>query len=53
MIYRESESELIQLIEKKGIWMTPYYPLVAGKVCRLWDEDTKRNKNDPINKAIS
>ena len=49
MIYRESERELVQLIEEEGISMTPYLPLAAGRVCRMWDEDTTRNKNDPCN----
>ena len=49
MIYRESERELVQLIEEEGISMTPYLPLAAGRVCRMWDEDTTRNKNDPFN----
>ena len=30
--------------------MTPYSPLAAGRVCRLYtDEKTKRSSNDPIN----
>ena len=30
--------------------MTPYLPLAAGRVFRMWDENTKRNNNDPYNK---
>ena len=31
--------------------MTPYLPLAAGRVCRMWDEDTLRNKNDIYNQS--
>ena len=50
MIYREDERDLVQLIEEEGMLMTPYLPLAAGRVCRMWDEDTKRFNNDPYNK---
>ena len=50
MIYREDERDLVQLVEEEGMLMTPYLPLAAGRVCRMWDEDTKRNKNDSYNK---
>ena len=50
MIYREDERDLVQLLEEEGMLMTPYLPLAAGRVCRMWDEDTKRNNNDPYNK---
>ena len=50
MIYREDERDLVQLIEEEGMLMTPYLPLAAGRVCRMWEEDTKRYNNDPYNK---
>ena len=50
LIYREEEREMIQLLEEENIVMTPYSPLAAGRVCRLYtDEKTKRSSNDPIN----
>ena len=40
----------MQLLEEEKIVMTPYSPLAAGRVCRLYnDEKTKRSSNDPIN----
>ena len=50
MIYREDERDLVQLIEEEGMQMTPYLPLAAGRVCRMWDEDTKRFNTDAYNK---
>ena len=50
LIYREEEREMFQLLEEEKIVMTPYSPLAAGRVCRLYtDEKTKRSSNDPIN----
>ena len=50
LIYREEEREMFQLLEEEKIVMTPYNPLAAGRVCRLYtDEKTKRGSNDPIN----
>ena len=46
IIYREDERELEQLIEEEGMSMTPYSPLAAGRVCRMWDDDTLRSKTD-------
>ena len=50
MIYREDERDLVQLIEEEGMQMTPYLPLAAGRVSRMWDEDTKRFNTDAYNK---
>ena len=50
IIYREDERDLAQLVEEEGMLMTPYLPLAAGRVCRMWDEDTERNKTDIYNK---
>ena len=50
LIYREEEREMFQLLEEEKIVMTPYSPLAAGRVCRLYtDEKTKRSSDDPIN----
>ena len=50
LIYREEEREMMQLLEEEKIVMTPYSPLAAGRVCRLYtDEKTKRFSNDPVN----
>ena len=50
LIYREEEREMFQLLEEEKIVMTPYSPLAAGRVCRLYtDEKTKRSSNDPGN----
>ena len=50
LIYREEEREMMQLLEEEKMVMTPYSPLAAGRVCRLYtDEKTKRSSNDPVN----
>ena len=50
LIYREEEREMFQLLEEEKIVMTPYSPLAAGRVCRLYtDEKTKRSSDDPGN----
>ena len=50
LIYREEKREMMQLLEEEKIVMTPYSPLAAGRVCRLYtDEKTKRSSNDPGN----
>ena len=41
---------MMQLLEEEKMVMTPYSPLAAGRVCRLYtDEKTKRSSNDPGN----
>ena len=51
IIYREDERDLTQLIEEEGMSMTPFSPLAAGRVCRMWtDENSKRAKEDVISK---
>ena len=51
IIYREDERELTQLVEEEGMSMTPYSPLAAGRVCRMWtDENSKRSSEDKISK---
>ena len=50
LIYREEEREMVQLLEEEKMVMTPYSPLAAGRVCRLYtDEKTKRSSYDPNN----
>ena len=50
IIYREDERELTQLIEEEGMSMTPYSPLAAGRVCRMWTDGTKRGETDQFAK---
>ena len=51
IIYREEEREMIQLLEEEKMVMTPYSPLAAGRVCRMWeDNDSERYKVDNGNK---
>ena len=50
LIYREEEREMFQLLEEEKMVMTPYSPLAAGRLCRLYtDEKTKRSSDDPTN----
>ena len=51
IIYREDERDLTQLIEEEGMSMTPFSPLAAGRVCRMWtDENSQRAKEDKISR---
>jgi aryl-alcohol dehydrogenase-like predicted oxidoreductase len=51
IIYREEEREMFQLLEEEKMVMTPYSPLAAGRVCRMWeDNDSERYKVDQGNK---
>ena len=53
IIYREDEIELAQLLEEEGMVMTPFSPLAAGRVCRMWeDNESKRSNEDNIAKFI-
>ena len=52
IIYREDERDLVQLLEEEGMSMTPFSPLAAGRVCRLWtDENSKRSNEDRVAKV--
>ena len=52
IIYREDEIELAQLLEEEGMVMTPFSPLAAGRVCRMWeDKNSKRSNEDKIAKV--
>ena len=51
IIYREEEREMFQLLEEEKMVMTPYSPLAAGRVCRMWEDDnSERYKVDFGNK---
>ena len=53
IIYREDERDLVQLVEEEGMSMTPYSPLAAGRLCRMWDEnDTERGQKDRFVKTL-
>ena len=42
---------MFQLLEEEKMVMTPYSPLAAGRVCRMWeDNDSERYKVDQGNK---
>ncbi|QCX34495.1 aldo/keto reductase [Caloramator sp. E03] len=47
LIYREDERELIPICKQQNVALTPYSPLVAGRLSRLeWKADTKRSQTD-------
>ena len=51
IIYREEEREMFQLLEEEKMVMTPYSPLAAGRVCRMWeDNESERFKVDAGNR---
>ena len=50
LIYREDERELIQLLEEENVHMTPYSPLAAGRLSRLWDNGSVRFQTDQFPK---
>ena len=43
IIYREEEREMFQLLEEEKMVMTPYSPLAAGRVCRMWQDDIPKD----------
>ena len=44
---------MVQLIEEEGMSMTPYSPLAAGRVCRMWDDNnTERGQKDLFVKKL-
>lgn len=52
LLYREDERELIPICRQMGVYLTPYSPLAAGRLCRKeWHTDTKRSLTDKV--AIS
>lgn len=46
LIYREDERELMPVCREQGVALTPYSPLAAGRLARLWSSDTLRGKTD-------
>ena len=41
----------MQLLEEEKMVMTPYSPLAAGRVCRMWESDeSERYKGDVVNR---
>ena len=50
LIYREDERELIKLLEEENVHMTPYSPLAAGRLSRLWDNGSVRFQTDQFPK---
>ena len=48
---KPDERELTQLVEEEGMSMTPYSPLAAGRVCRMWTDKTKRCETDKTAKV--
>ena len=46
LLYREDERELIPICKEQGVALTPYSPLAAGRLSRIWSADTLRSKTD-------
>lgn len=46
LIYREEEREMMKLLIEENVSSTPYSPLAAGRLARLWDSNTKRDLID-------
>ena len=53
LIYREEEREMFKLLKEEGLSSTPYSPLAAGRLARLWDGDTLRSKLDNVGRVLS
>ena len=41
---------MFQLLEEEKMVSTPYSPLAGGRVCRMWEGDTKRSETDKSGK---
>ena len=39
---------MAQLLEEEGMSMTPFSPLAAGRVCRLWGSESARAQMDKV-----
>ena len=50
LLYREEEREMLPLCRAKGIGVTPYSPLAAGRLARDWNSTSKRAESDFIAK---
>lgn len=49
LIYREDERELIPICKEMGVSLTPYSPLVAGRLSRVdRNYESKRNREDKV-----
>lgn len=46
LIYREEEREMMKLLKEENVSSTPYSPLAAGRLARLWGSDTRRSQID-------
>ena len=46
LLYREDERELIPICKEQGVALTPYSPLAAGRLSRIWSVDTLRSQTD-------
>lgn len=46
LLYREDERELIPICKEQGVVLTPYSPLAAGRLSRVWSADTLRSQTD-------
>lgn len=46
LLYREDERELIPICREQGVVLTPYSPLAAGRLSRMWAADTLRSQTD-------
>ncbi|MCU6791816.1 aldo/keto reductase [Paenibacillus sp. WQ 127069] len=52
LLYREEEREMLPLCKDEGIGVTPYLPLAAGRLTRVWNEQTSRSENDQVAKGL-
>ncbi len=46
LLYREDERELIPICREQGVVLTPYSPLAAGRLSRMWSAETLRSQTD-------
>lgn len=46
LLYREDEREMIPICRESGVALTPYSPLAAGRLSRLWSAETLRSRTD-------
>ncbi len=46
LLYREDERELIPICKDQGVSLTPYSPLAAGRLSRIWTAETLRSQTD-------
>ncbi len=46
LIYREEEREMMKLLVEQNMSSTPYSPLAAGRLARLWNSDSLRARKD-------